>query len=81
MRGKTEKELMELILQRGQRELADEEAAEVSLAGDMCVLGHADAVYLGIPAASACGSLLNQALHDAGCSCEGKGRAWRAAGG
>ena len=47
MRGKTEKELMELILQRGQRELADEEAAEVSSAGDICVLGYADAYVTG----------------------------------
>ena len=48
MRGKTEKELMELILQRGQRELADEEAAEVSFAGDICVLGYADACVSGL---------------------------------
>ena len=47
MRGKTEKELMDLILQRGQRELADEEAAEVRFAGDTCVLGDADAYVPG----------------------------------
>lgn len=51
MRGKTEKELMELILQRGQRELADEEAAEVSCAGGICFFGHVDAC---VPGLSSC---------------------------